>query len=161
IGVGLLLRARRLRRAGLPALWHRHADQGQLGHGHHHHPHHRPTNEHEHGHDHDHDHAHEHEHGRASSESPLGWRWVLAMGLAGGLVPSPSALVVLLGAIALGRTWFGVGLVVAYGAGMAVTLLVAGLVLVRARARIERVVQTPRGQRAARLLTALPLITAT
>src|SRR5262245_31433051 len=37
------------------------------------------------------------------------------MGFAGGLVPSPSALVVLLGAIALGRTWFGVLLVVAYG----------------------------------------------
>jgi len=53
------------------------------------------------------------------------------MGIAGGLVPSPSALVVLLGAIALGRTWFGVVLVLGYGVGMAATLtLVLVLVLV-------------------------------
>ena len=49
------------------------------------------------------------------------------MGLAGGLVPSPSALVVLIGAIALHRAWFGVVLVVFYGAGMAVTLVGIGL----------------------------------
>ncbi len=60
------------------------------------------------------------------------------MGFAGGLVPSPSALVVLVGAIALGRAWFGVLLVVAYGAGMAVTLTGAGLLLVRARAALDR-----------------------
>jgi len=46
-------------------------------------------------------------------------------------VPSPSALVVLLGAVALGRTWFGVLLVVAYGLGMAATLTAAGLLLVK------------------------------
>jgi nickel/cobalt transporter (NicO) family protein len=60
------------------------------------------------------------------------------MGFAGGLVPSPSALVVLLGAIALHRAWFGVLLVVAYGAGMAGTLTGAGVALVRARAAIDR-----------------------
>ena len=60
------------------------------------------------------------------------------MGLAGGLVPSPSALVVLLGAIALGRVAFGLGLVVAYGIGMAGTLMLAGLLLVRAEARLRR-----------------------
>lgn len=62
---------------------------------------------------------------------------LIGMGIAGGLVPSPSALVVLLGAIALGRTAFGVLLVVAYGLGMAATLTVAGLLLVRLRERIE------------------------
>lgn len=40
------------------------------------------------------------------------------MGIACGLVPSPSALIVLLGAIGLGRTAFGVLLVIAYEAGM-------------------------------------------
>ena len=45
------------------------------------------------------------------------------MGMAGGLVPTPSALVVLLGATALGRAWFGVLLVAIYGIGMALTLL--------------------------------------
>lgn len=59
------------------------------------------------------------------------------MGVAGGLVPSPSALVVLLGAIALGRTAFGVLLVLAYGLGMAATLTLAGLLLVRLRDRVE------------------------
>ncbi len=45
---------------------------------------------------------------------------------------------VLLGAIALGRAWFGVLLVVAYGAGMAATLMGVGLLLVRARGLLER-----------------------
>jgi ABC-type nickel/cobalt efflux system permease component RcnA len=42
-------------------------------------------------------------------------------------VPSPSALIVLLGAVGLGRTLFGVLLVLAYGVGMAGTLTAAGL----------------------------------
>ncbi|MFI7382200.1 nickel/cobalt transporter [Streptomyces sp. NPDC049813] len=62
---------------------------------------------------------------------------LIGMGIAGGLVPSPSALVVLLGAIALGRTAFGITLVVGYGIGMAGTLTLAGLLLVRLRVRIE------------------------
>jgi ABC-type nickel/cobalt efflux system permease component RcnA len=57
------------------------------------------------------------------------------MGVAGGLVPSPSALVVLLGAIGLGHTAFGVLLVAAYGVGMAGTLTAAGLLLIRLRDR--------------------------
>ncbi|MFB4270583.1 hypothetical protein [Nonomuraea sp. GTA35] len=54
-----------------------------------------------------------------------------ALAVAGGLVPSPSALVVLLGAMALGRTVFGVMTVVCHGLGMALTLLLAALVLRR------------------------------
>jgi ABC-type nickel/cobalt efflux system permease component RcnA len=59
------------------------------------------------------------------------------MGVAGGLVPSPSALVVPLGAVALGCTAFGILLVLAYGLGMAATLTLAGLLLVRLRDRVE------------------------
>jgi ABC-type nickel/cobalt efflux system permease component RcnA len=62
------------------------------------------------------------------------------IGLAGGLVPSPSALVVLLGAIGLGRAGLGVALVVAYGLGMAATLTAVGLLLVVARNRLSRLV---------------------
>lgn len=76
------------------------------------------------------------------------------MGVAGGLVPSPSALVVLLGAIALGRTWFGVLLVVGYGLGMAATLTAVGLLLVRLRDRLAAV------ERFRDRFTALPAITA-
>jgi ABC-type nickel/cobalt efflux system permease component RcnA len=53
-------------------------------------------------------------------------------------VPSPSALVVLLAAIGLGRTAFGILLVFAYGAGMAATLTGAGLLLLAIQRRVER-----------------------
>jgi ABC-type nickel/cobalt efflux system permease component RcnA len=49
------------------------------------------------------------------------------LGVAGGLVPRPSALVVLLASIRLGRTVFGVLLVVAYGSDMAATVTAVGL----------------------------------
>jgi nickel/cobalt transporter (NicO) family protein len=84
-----------------------------------------------------------HSHGGAMHSHPtfdpaLGWRSLVGVGFAGGLVPSPSALLVLLGAIALGRTWFGLILVTAYGLGMAIMLTLAGLLLVRARSWFDR-----------------------
>lgn len=85
----------------------------------------------------------------------LGRGGLVGIGIAGGLVPSPSALVVLLGAVALGRTVFGVFLVVAYGLGMAATLTVLGLLLVRVRERLETHVRhyvSGRRRRAVRLL---------
>lgn len=72
---------------------------------------------------------------------------LIGMGIAGGLVPSPSALVVLLGAVALGRTAFGVLLVFAYGLGMAATLTLVGLLLVRLRERIEARLKSPSDSR--------------
>jgi ABC-type nickel/cobalt efflux system permease component RcnA len=79
------------------------------------------------------------------------------MGVAGGLVPSPSALVVLLGAVALGRTVFGVVLVLTYGIGMAATLTGAGLLAVRLSnrwsGRLERM------RLARRLTAATPMVT--
>ncbi len=91
-------------------------------------------------------------------DQPLGWRTLATMGVAGGLVPSPSALVVLLGAAALGRPVFGALLVVGYGVGMALTLALAGLLLLRAQARLERRGWT--SGRAARLVQVLPTATA-
>ena len=66
-------------------------------------------------------------------------RTLLAMGFAGGLSPSPSAVVVLLGAAALGRTWYGVLLVLAYGIGLAATLTGLGFALARWGDRLHRV----------------------
>jgi len=57
------------------------------------------------------------------------------MGPAGGLVPGPSALLVFLAAAALGHPWVGVALVAAFGVGMASTLAVVGLLVVRPRDR--------------------------
>lgn len=45
-------------------------------------------------------------------------------------MPSPSAVLVLVGAAAIGQAWFGVVLVVAYGAGLALTLVLIGLLVV-------------------------------
>jgi nickel/cobalt transporter (NicO) family protein len=61
----------------------------------------------------------------------------MAMGFAGGLVPSPSALLVLVGALAAGRPAYGLALVLAYGAGMAAALTGIGLLLKHARDRAE------------------------
>ena len=61
----------------------------------------------------------------------------MTLGFAGGMVPTPSAVVVLLGATAIGRAWFGVVLVTIYGVGMAATLIAAGLALAWARRRFE------------------------
>ncbi|GGS59875.1 hypothetical protein GCM10010156_18030 [Planobispora rosea] len=83
--------------------------------------------------------GHGHGHGHGHMSVPAGSRrGLVGMGIAGGLVPSPSALVVLLGAIALGRTWFGVALVLAYGLGMAATLTATGLLLVKLAGRLDR-----------------------
>jgi ABC-type nickel/cobalt efflux system permease component RcnA len=82
------------------------------------------------------------------------------MGLAGGLLPSPSAVLVLLGALAVGHPWFGVALVVAFGLGMATTLAVVGVLVMRLRERVERRLLRRPGTRVAVLLTVLPVLTA-
>src|SRR6185295_12870341 len=92
-----------------------------------------------------HDHGALHSHGGVSHShvpppgSPLSWRSLFAMGLAGGLIPSTSALLILLGSIAAGRPAFGLVLVVAFGLGMALVMGGIGLALVVARGRLDRV----------------------
>ncbi|MGI8939181.1 MAG: nickel/cobalt transporter [Iamia sp.] len=86
-------------------------------------------------------------------------RNMMAMGFAGGLVPSPSALVVLLGSIAIGRAWFGLLLIVAYGAGLAAVLVGAGLVIERLRHRIEPLLARKDRPRWAKVAVNLPVIT--
>jgi len=78
---------------------------------------------------HHHHHHHEHE---------LDRRSLLAVGVSGGLLPCPSALVVLLAAISLHRIGFGLLLIVAFSAGLALTITGIGLVAVLARSTIGR-----------------------
>jgi ABC-type nickel/cobalt efflux system permease component RcnA len=85
---------------------------------------------HPHPHDHEHPHSHAHADGEASTVSVRG---LVALGLAGGMVPSASALIVLLAAVSTGRLLFGLGLIVAFGIGMAAVL--AGLAAVTTLAR--------------------------
>jgi ABC-type nickel/cobalt efflux system permease component RcnA len=79
-----------------------------------------------------HRHHHRHEHG------PTG-RSLLAVGISGGLLPCPSALVVLLAAISLHRVAFGLLLIVAFSAGLALSITGIGLVAVLAKRAFARV----------------------
>jgi len=85
-------------------------------------------------HTHGHDHHHHHDH-----EDGLSWRSLVAVGVSGGLLPCPSALVVLLAAITLHRVAFGMLLVVAFSAGLALTITGIGLAAVLARGAFRRV----------------------
>ena len=99
----------------------------------------------DHTHSHDQEQEHEHEdshshqdHTHLPPETGVTWRSLIAMGISGGLLPCPSALVVLLGAIALGRIGFGMALVVAFSLGLAGVLTGIGLLLVYGRHWFER-----------------------
>ena len=85
-------------------------------------------------HGHHHHHHHDHAHGQAPS-----LRSLLAVGVSGGLLPCPSALVVLLAAISLHRIAFGLVLILAFSAGLALTITGIGLVAVLARTTFRRV----------------------
>jgi nickel/cobalt exporter len=88
---------------------------------------------HAHGHDHHHDHHHAHD----PSAGPTA-RSLVAVGVSGGLLPCPSALVVLLAAISLHRIAFGLLLILAFSAGLALTITGIGLVAVLARHTFRR-----------------------
>jgi nickel/cobalt exporter len=92
---------------------------------------------HAHGHHHDHDHHH-HDHGHDHDDA-LTSKGILGVGVAAGLLPCPSALVVLLSAIALHRVGFGLALITAFSLGLACTITGIGLVAVLARRLFSRV----------------------
>jgi ABC-type nickel/cobalt efflux system permease component RcnA len=122
VAVGAAVLRQRIRSGG----WsdHRHSHDGD----HHHHHHH--------GHDAHHDHSHvHHDHDR---DEALTSRGILGVGVAAGLLPCPSALVVLLSAIALHRIGFGFALIVAFSVGLAATITAIGLVAVLARRAFAR-----------------------
>jgi ABC-type nickel/cobalt efflux system permease component RcnA len=97
-----------------------------------------------------HHHHHHHHHG----PDELSWRGILAMGTAAGIIPCPSALVVLLGAIAQGEIALGMLMIVAFSLGLAATLTVLGLAVVSAGRAIARL-NIP-----ARFVTAIPALSA-
>jgi nickel/cobalt exporter len=99
--------------------------RGREVHHHHHHDHHHS--------DHDHDHAHHHH-----DDEALTSKGILGVGIAAGILPCPSALVVLLSAIALHRVGLGLALIVAFSFGLAATITGIGLVAVLARRAFSR-----------------------
>jgi nickel/cobalt transporter (NicO) family protein len=104
-------------------------------HGHHHHEGHRHGHSHgdRHGHEHAHEHAHEH-----VSKPGSGLRGLVATGVSGGLLPCPTALVVLLAAISLHRVGYGLVLIVSFSLGLAGAISGIGLLAVGARSVFSR-----------------------
>jgi nickel/cobalt exporter len=96
-------------------------------------------------------HHHHHHHDHPDS---LSWRGIVAMGTAAGLIPCPSALVVLLGAIAQGQIALGMVMIVAFSLGLATTLTVLGVAVVSAGRALSRL-NVP-----SRIVTALPAVSA-
>ncbi|MBN3922427.1 sulfite exporter TauE/SafE family protein [Nostoc sp. NMS4] len=114
----------------------------QVSHSHDHVHSHQHSHDLHHHHDHNHEHSHLPPHGDVSS---MKWSSLLALGISGGLLPCPSALVVLLSAIAMGRVGFGLALVSAFSLGLAAVLTGIGLMLVYAKNRFEHLpLQIPR-----------------
>jgi nickel/cobalt exporter len=94
---------------------------------------------------HGHDHPHVHR--------PLSRKGLIAIAFAGGILPSPSALVVLLGSVSIGRTALGLILIAAFSVGLAASLVGVGAVAIRAR-------QAATGRLPARLIRLAPVVSA-
>ena len=128
------------------------------GHDHHHHDHVHEQHDHEqhdpehrqeeqaphdhHTHAHGSHHHHHHLPPGIDDENPLQvmtWRNLLALGISGGLLPCPSALVLMLGAISLQRVGFGLALIVMFSVGLASVLTAIGVVLVYAGKFFQRI----------------------
>jgi ABC-type nickel/cobalt efflux system permease component RcnA len=158
-----------------PAAAHAHDAGHAHDHGHaqaHHHAH----DHHHHGHDHGHDHvhtsgpahahaAHTHAHAALDDEAharahaipgsqPLRFREALIAATSGNVAPCPAALVVLLAAIATNRVGYGLVLIVAFSIGLALTLTLLGVAVVRGASWLT---QRPQFDRFAKLA---PLVTA-
>lgn len=102
----------------------------------------------DHGHSHMHTSGHSHDHGHGhchlppgTDGSPVTWRSLLLLGVSGGLLPCPSALVLLLAAVSMNRVAFGMALVIAFSFGLAAVLTVVGLLFVKGSVVVQRVPQ--------------------
>ena len=120
------------------------------------HHHHQGDHAHDHGHDHAHDHPHDHDHthdhghdqaldhtpvhahGHIHGDGPVSLRALFALGISGGIIPCPAALVVLLSALSMRRVGFGLVLIVAFSVGLAAVLVVIGVLMVYARRLMSR-----------------------
>lgn len=71
---------------------------------------------------------------------------LVALGASGGLVPCPSALVLLLSSVALGRVALGLTLLVAFSAGLALVLMAIGLIVLYAKHLLPDAAGTARGR---------------
>lgn len=159
VAIGLWLigaRLRELARRSGPGVDTDHGHAAAHGHGHadgHGHRHgHADVQRHTDGQGHEHGHAHEGALEPAGDLRGPGWRGLVALGLSGGLVPSASALLLLLGPLSIGRPAYGLLLVLAFGVGMASVLGGLGIAFAIAGRHIARMPSRLPALRLARLL---------
>ena len=145
LGLGTIAIRDRVRRARRPQ---------RASHAAHDHSH---DHDHDHDHDHGHDHGHDHDHGHHHHDVPdrLSWRSLIALGVSGGLLPCPSALIVLLSAIALHRLAFGMALIAAFSLGLSAVISGVGLIALSARRLFARLPSDD-----GRVIRALPVVSA-
>lgn len=103
-------------------------------HAHYHHRPHDHQHAHQHGDEHHHGHTHSHAHGgHTHVPDEISWAGLFALGAGGGLVPCESALLLLLGAIAIGRVGFGLLLLLSFSLGLAMVLMAIGVIVLYAK----------------------------
>jgi ABC-type nickel/cobalt efflux system permease component RcnA len=170
VGLGLWLLRSRVHQAGLLGWWRQRMPRLGLaiaGGGAHAHEH---EGEH-HRYAHSSSHSQEYSHDRSSREttylrdsqhshedSPITWKSLLTLGISGGLLPCPSAMLIMLSAISLSRTGLGLILVIAFSVGLAGAMTCVGLLALYGRQVLGRMgpkfrwSSSPLGELAVRLL---------
>jgi nickel/cobalt transporter (NicO) family protein len=83
----------------------------------------------------------------------LSRKGLTALALAGGILPSPTAVIVLVAGVAIHRVPFALGLIVAFSVGLAAALIIVGVAALSARDLVSRKMSTRVGQ-------ILPLVSA-
>ncbi len=87
---------------------------------------------------HQHDHDHGHSHDLPDPDRPLSRKSLAGLAVAGGILPSPTALVVLVSTVSAHRAGFGLSLIVAFSVGLAGALVAVGVLALRAREAVSR-----------------------
>jgi nickel/cobalt exporter len=151
IGLWLLIRNSRAWIRKEPLFGHHH--HGDHDHHHHHHHHHHHDHD-DHSHDH-HDGDHAPAHGHHHHRVPTSFRELLGLGAMGGIVPCPAAVVVCLWALQNDYVWMATLVVGAFSLGLAVVLVVIGLMMVSSTRTLERISRSR--DRLKTLLLVLPL----
>ena len=180
MGVSLFVqRWRTWRRESSPALQvasaHEHSHDHDTGHAHTHEEGHSHDHSHDHGHEHGHEHGHTHNEanvphkhgffGKAHTHLPADGQKatlgnLLVLGITGGIVPCPSALVVLLVAVASGQIALGMLLILSFSVGLAAVLSGIGLLMVYSRGLLSRFGSGSHGSRFRWVLGRLPMVSA-
>ena len=149
VGIGATMFSKRLRALiGMEKQVHPHDHHQGEAHGHDH------LDGESYGHDHHHRHGDGHSHTHLPPEN-VTWRSLLGLGISGGILPCPSALVLMLGAISLNRVGYGLVLITMFSLGLASVLTAVGLAFVYGGKLMSRVPNANKWLRVVPVLSAL------